>query len=491
MPGGNGNAPDGAVGQRIDRYVDEVRGGLWGVEAAEKKEILDEIRAALVDKVRMSNGVEDMRAVENALADFGPPARVAAEYAKVAKTGLTRGLKLLLVFECFWVGLMAVVGLGLVANAVQFYYYGAGLDYLGQPVLGMFWVASSISIIYLVILQWRRTAMIPGLGPFAAVATLVLGIGALFYLGWDADLYMPGAPPFAVNWTVVLLLVILVIGSFRGLGMLLTINRRDAVAGRTEEQAPGRKSVPRSRSRRTIGGTIALLVSLFVLANAFGSMRTHQEGEKVFLAREQVAGPYNASIERWQYYSDGSWSDFYKIVYNYNGSRLEGAFDPSVRPALDWIKTNTSANATILTWWDYGHMIRGYTGRSSVIYYPSQNLINTVADKNSVKQFEPEERVKEVAETLISVDPELMRRHMQNLGAGYVLTAAKDATDISWAIFEGAGLNPHSYLTDSDGRQTPNEKSRDMFIFRIWSDGGFNGTVVDYADICSKVVEPS
>jgi hypothetical protein len=307
---------------------------------------------------------------------------------------------------------------------------------------------------------------------------------------------LPGLTQAAAGALLLTMGVILIIGAVWGFRSLV-VSLRKVRAVEPEEPSPKMARRFSSKGRNIIVVTTFLMVSLYVLANVllmsggWSGSGGPSHGDKIYLSSEYLGGPYNASIENWQYYNGEFWSDFYKIVFTEDGQRKEGSFDPSLRPALDWIKSNTSANSTILSWWDYGLMIKGYTGRNSVIYYPSKNLLDTVADKSSVKQFEPEEKVKKVAETLLAKDGPDIESGMQQLGATHILTVSRDSSAIAWAILKGAGLDPNEYLEEEGGRQLPNAKSGDMFIFKVWSTGEFNGTKVDYKDIVSQVREPA
>jgi asparagine N-glycosylation enzyme membrane subunit Stt3 len=182
--------------------------------------------------------------------------------------------------------------------------------------------------------------------------------------------------------------------------------------------------------------------------------------------------------------------DFYKIAYTFNGTRINGSFLLEMRPALDWIKSNTSANDTVVSWWDYGHAIRGYAGRDSAIYMASKNLVNSVADRNKEgRPWESEQKVKAVSDILLAPNDTQLKQGMESFGARYILTTARDSSGIAYAIIQGAGKDPDDYIRTVDGAAVPKDSARDMFLFKIWSGGEFPGTRIVYKDINTIIVE--
>ena len=501
MTGNEGVGLEEAAKRTVDGYLEEVKKELDGVDPKERKAILEEIDSALKEKIEIlaaEKKVEkaDNELVENVLEGFGSPSELARGYARVARTGPGRVMKLVSAFEAFWAAFIFIPGAFLFGDGLIYWWPPDLLTSAGQVMLGLFFIAGCIAILALISFQLRNAAIRPMVGPFSLLAVLALGITALTTYNIDRDYLFPGLPATAVGALLIALAVFLVLGSVWSFWSLLVYLRKDRATS-AEEQSQANPRRFSTKGKGIIALTTVVLVSLFVLAEGllmtggwYGDGRP-EEGDRVYVSSEYVGGPYNSSIEKWQGYTGEYWSDFYKIVYTLNGTRVEGAFDLSLRPVLDWIRTNTSSNATILCWWDYGHMVRGYTGRNAVIYYPSENLLDTVADKSSIKQFEPEERVRMVAETFLSQNSSDLQQGMQALGASHLLTVSKDASEISYAFFKGAGLDPWIYLSSPEGRQIPNDNAKDMFLFKIWGAEGFNGTKVDYKDIISQVLEPS
>jgi hypothetical protein len=94
----------------------------------------------------------------------------------------------------------------------------------------------------------------------------------------------------------------------------------------------------------------------------------------------------------------------YRIIYNWQGQDFKNYFDYDLKPGLDWIKEFLDEDDKILSWWDYGHMVRGYTGIDVVLYAPSRNILNTVADKKGPRKKQNPRIVTDVALALVTED---------------------------------------------------------------------------------------
>jgi len=109
---------------------------------------------------------------------------------------------------------------------------------------------------------------------------------------------------------------------------------------------------------------LILLAIMFCFAIFTGCVEENEnlpkEGDTRLISEEPTGGTYNASILYKEKYYDGSWHNFTGIKYTKDGKEYTGAYLPYMRDALNWIKSNTTENITVLCWWDYGHMIEGY-----------------------------------------------------------------------------------------------------------------------------------
>lgn len=491
---------ENAAREKLDRYLEEVRRELDEVDPRERKAILEEIDGALKEKIEIiadEKGVETVpgEMVRDVLEGFGSPSELAKEYAKVARAGPGRVMTLLSLFEAFWALFIFIPGAFLLVDGIIFWWPGDLFISYGQVMLGVFFVAGCASLFVLIWLQLRDPTVRQQIGPFAIILTLALGMAGLSTVNIDRDYLLPGLPGSAAGNMLTILTLVLLLGSMWGLGSLIANRKKDSSAAAEEQSLAKARRFP-SKSKNIISTTTVVLVALFIIANGLlmsggglGEGRP-REGDQSHLNSEYIGGPYNASIEHWQSFTGEYWADFYKIAYTFNGTRINGSIQLEMRPALDWIKSNTSSNATVVSWWDYGHAIRGYTGRDSAIYMASKNLLDTMADRNKEgRPWEPEEKVRAVCDILLAENETRLRSEMEAFGARYILTTQRDASSIAYAILRGAGKNPDDYLRTSEGIYLPKDNAQDMLLFKLWSAGAFNGTKVVYKDINTMIVE--
>jgi hypothetical protein len=486
--------------QRILAYLDEVRKCLSTVAFEERSVIIEEIRSALEEKIGIlsaesGGGRTNSAMVEKAIADFGNPREVAEEYSKVTAAAPGWGIGVFFAFLACGAIILGIIGIVIIED---FYtsYVGGWKPWISMLLTGLFWLAVSSTILVLLFILSRRQALIPALGPFTALTFLVTAAWGASSLAWNDDIswLLPMVPQELKAPAIAGIGLAIFVPSLSGLWILWRFTRRDW--SRKELAGTVRTPAPAWPARSYIIAATAVISAMFILAN--GSWAYFEltapagpaEGTQRYIASEFVGGPYNASIEHWVSFNDGNWWDYYKIVYTLSGTRLDGSIQLEIRPALDWIKNNTLPGDTIVSWWDYGHSIRGYTGRDSVIYMASANLINTVADRNKEgKPWEPKEKVKAVSEILLASNGTALRQGMEAFGARYILTAQQDSSGIAYAILQGAGLDPDDYIRWVEGVAIPKDIAAGMILFKVWAGGEFNGTKVVYRDIKTVVLE--
>jgi hydroxylamine oxidation protein HaoB len=96
----------------------------------------------------------------------------------------------------------------------------------------------------------------------------------------------------------------------------------------------------------------------------------------------------------------------------YSIKKTEQSIAPVITPFEDataWIKENTPEDSVVLTWWDYGHYIRLFGGRETVIsdICESETCLETIAgDKSKIPRFESTEKVEDVAKFFTSNEGE-------------------------------------------------------------------------------------
>ena len=140
----------------------------------------------------------------------------------------------------------------------------------------------------------------------------------------------------------------------------------------------------------------------------------------------------------------------FDINYTWNGKQYQNYFDYRYKDSFEWIKANLNQNDKILCWWDYGHMIRGYTGIDVVIYAPSKDILNSVADKKGPEELMDSEIVHDVAYALATDDHKDTLDIMKQYNASYLFITQEEKEDYKGrtiASIAGKELNDNSIIT--------------------------------------------
>jgi len=157
---------------------------------------------------------------------------------------------------------------------------------------------------------------------------------------------------------------------------------------------------------------------------------------------ENIGGKYNATIS--------FWDDYAKIEYSdEDGKHSRMYFKVEMRSGLDWIRNNTSENATFLCWWDYGHMVKGYTERNVVVRNPSEESKECVKDPSSITEFDPHERILDVATALTTTSFTKMLQIIEKYDVTHILVCTDDLIKATW-FFRIAGLEWADYLVSQN-----------------------------------------
>ena len=166
------------------------------------------------------------------------------------------------------------------------------------------------------------------------------------------------------------------------------------------------------------------------------------------------------------------------IKYEKDGEEFQNYFDPQFRDALDWIKENVE-EGVFLSWWDYGHMIRGYTEQEVVIFSPSEDILWSLAsgewDEEGSGKFSTEEQIEDVVLALTTTDVGKIKEVMEKDNAGYVFVTTKDAAS-SFVLFKIAGMEDYY-----EGYK-PKEKAMSTILFRMINKEGVEGFSMVYDD---------
>ena len=105
---------------------------------------------------------------------------------------------------------------------------------------------------------------------------------------------------------------------------------------------------------------------------------------------ENIGGKYDAVVTHW--------GDRVKLSYtDESGQHVSGYFDDKMKTGLNWINSSTPQNATILCWWDYGHMVKAVGERNVIVRNPSHEINNSIADPSGIKEWDPNGKILDVA----------------------------------------------------------------------------------------------
>lgn len=230
------------------------------------------------------------------------------------------------------------------------------------------------------------------------------------------------------------------------------------------------------------------VAGLFVLVCAIAVFLMLQPKYKVL---RDLDGKYNTQIISEKVRTEkGTWIEINETRYIYNGKEIRSYLPPGITDSFDWIKNSTEPDAFILSWWDYGHPIRAYTGREVFIDAPSKEIEYCVegrwkwdycphADIYDAADFYTTNNTKHALEIL----------HKHNIN--YVFFYRSDVAK-SIIFYQIMGLDPGDYVSMSvDGRVRNTNLGRDSMVFMIYYKDNIEGMRKVYEDtqvIIYKVV---
>ena len=155
---------------------------------------------------------------------------------------------------------------------------------------------------------------------------------------------------------------------------------------------------------------------------------------------ENIGGKYNAVVTHQ--------SDRVQLSYtDESGHHVSSYFDNNMKTGLSWINSSTPENATILSWWDYGHMIKAVGERNVIVRNPSHEILNSVADPNSIKEFDSNQKIVDVATAFTTDNQTETAQIMAKYNATYIMIGKGDLVKSIW-IFKAVGLNYTNYVAN-------------------------------------------
>lgn len=206
---------------------------------------------------------------------------------------------------------------------------------------------------------------------------------------------------------------------------------------------------------------------------------------------ESIGGKYNARIvitEKAGEIVGGN------IVYTKEGIEHKGYYGFEFKNALEWTKANTPENATFLSWWDYGHMISGYAGREAIIKNPSQEALESVANPKDILEFDPHERLVEVAKALTATDVNFTKSIMSKYNANYIFITLADGDGKALWLFRYAELKSTDYMSPSSSTfnsKDYTELGKQTLLYKLLSNSYLERFTLVYSDENVKIFKSS
>jgi hypothetical protein len=228
---------------------------------------------------------------------------------------------------------------------------------------------------------------------------------------------------------------------------------------------------------------IVIIIIILISANHFLTPTVNEE---------YLGGKYEAKV-----LIKGTHLDFDagEITYTKEGEEHKGFYISYLNPALNlFVKDEEKIpeDAVFLNWWDYGHMIVGYGERESVLKNPSEEALDSVIDPEGIVEFDPHDRLVDVARALTAIDVDTTKSIMDRYGAKYLLITTEDGgSKASW-IFQYSGLNSTEYVGATS--MTFNYKDytdlgKETTIYRLLSESIVDDLTRIYSDDYVKIFE--
>jgi asparagine N-glycosylation enzyme membrane subunit Stt3 len=194
---------------------------------------------------------------------------------------------------------------------------------------------------------------------------------------------------------------------------------------------------------------------------------------------ENIGGKYNAVVTHS--------GDRVQLSYtDESGHHVSGYFDDNMKTGLNWINSSTPENATFLCWWDYGHMIKAVGERNVVVRNPSYEINNSIADPSGIKEFDPNEKIQDVAAAFATDNQTKTTQIMEKYNASYVMIGQNDMVKAVW-MFKIAGLNYTDYIANPGPNMSFTDLGKNTMIARLMDNRDTGGFTLVYHDDQMKI----
>ncbi|MGA1822331.1 MAG: HAAS signaling domain-containing protein [Thermoplasmatota archaeon] len=480
----------------IDGYLSDFGKELFGMDPGSRRTAIEEVRSHLIERsedLASERGLKgpDDRIIADVLRDFGNPHEVALEYRKEMPVKVPPSIRTILIYHVL-AGIIGILIFLFYTREAYFelsYTYSDMIYFRGALVIGIVYGILGFGLCISAILQLSSPGRIAYLGSItqivAAISLVILIVGGvlqqILYSIFDIDLW-----EYPDNLTLGPLVIIPIII------LLISIPLMDRFKSQLDlkERDPMRINRLRKRSQGlTLGASFVILIMLSALV--FGSVVNREYLEDDSWKRVELLDTIQvrdgARIEVWA--SHGPWMDLeYRIIYDDDGTARDELFFPDLLGAVRWLADNSSTGEKVMSWWDYGYSIEGYTGLEVVIDKPTRFLDESVADTSRINEWEEdEEKIKDVANGLITLDPEITVSTMEKYDSTYLLTHIRDSYSILYALVLGAGMDSDDYFDWETMNLT--DLGKNTIVSRIWRGDEIPGFEIVYSDLEVKLLK--
>ena len=487
----------------VETYLKWIRRNLHGIERDSIDSIIEELQGHINEKAQDKAEEKGLKKPDDAvyqqvLEELGPPEVVAIDYLKILPKRPSKVLKAFLGLQ-FAIGLIALIlGINEFFLAQDLYSSLGKMDtyVLVMDLVGFIFLFMGLGTMVLVSLQLKRPGLIVHYHSGSVLLTITLAAGILFvllgYLVWRFfDKNMDYEQVTAVAMPIFLGITFACIFGLRA---------SEEFQRRLSLEEIDNKLFEKKRASSRNAMIAIVVVSMFLVSGAGAALYTYNEPSpknSELVSTDHIGGKYDASIEHWKTYNPQLGYDVGDdmVTYTINGTKHTGSLNPEVMDALAWIKINTEANATIMSWWDYGHSIRGLAERNTVLANPSKNMMDSIADPSSIKEWDDQAQVEKVGKAFAADNVSTTISIMKDTGAKYLLTNSRDALGISYVFFTAAGLDPNDYFKYEEQKNPyiqppspePTAKGRQTTLYKIWLGSDLPGLTLVYSDLNTRI----
>jgi len=248
----------------------------------------------------------------------------------------------------------------------------------------------------------------------------------------------------------------------------------------------------KKRTSKTLIAVVSLIAVAVVVALAATLYTQQQPRESEWVTFPEpytrlAYGPLNTTLTTWARFRDIYYNG--DITYEKDGVKHKGWYNSAFEDGIAYIR-RLPKDAVILSWWDYGHMITGLSGRSVIVSNPSKEMLVSVTNASAALELDPHEKVSDVAKALTAKDSNLAKSIMEKYGSKYIFVASGvfgDEEKAKWILYAaGIDLNRvKEYWLD--GRLV--DLGRETLLYKMLNKMEVEGFNLIYSDENSRIYE--